>query len=385
VKQNILKFLTIFFFALAVYSFFAPGSYQPRHYFVPLASSILHGRLDIAPNGDTLNELVCRSNKCFVVYPPAPALAAILFVLIFGAGINQVIPSVVYAALAVAIFYFLTREFFKQRWIQISLTLLFGFGTNFFYTSLSGSAWYFSHIMVVLFSVLALFFAVRKKPVLAGLMLVGAFWSRLPAIFLFPALLYLVLRERKRGERLKPFLKLLLPVVGGIVIIALYNYYRFGSFLQSGYSLIPGVLEEVWYERGIFDLTYIPRNLEVIFASMPKFLSSFPYLNFSNFGTAMWVVTPALLLLIVTKLKDKLAIVFLMSALLIAIPSLLHGAPGFSQFGYRFSLDYIVLLIVALGFVFRRLGPKISLPLVGLSVAINFWAVLLFYLGRFGT
>jgi len=383
--QNVLKFLAVFFFVLAVYSFFAPRSFQPRHYFVPLANSILHGRFDIESNGDILNELVCRNNKCFVVYPPAPALAAIPFVSIFGSQINQIIPSIIYAALAVAIFYFLTCEFFRQRWIQISLTLLFGFGTNFFYTSLEGTSWFFSHVCVVFFMVLSLLAAVKKKPFLAGALFVGVFLSRLPAALTFPAVLYLLLSGLGGKERLKSAAAFFVSIALGVILFGFYNFARFGSFFQTGYSLIPGVLQEPWFSKGIFSLSYIPRGLECMLLQMPKVSFRFPYFLPSQAGMAIWLTTPALLLLPFGIYKNRATLWLVLASLLALIPSLMHGTPGFSQFGYRFSLDFIVLLILALGYAFRRLKSKIALPFVVLSVAVNLWAVLLFYLGRFGT
>ena len=40
-----------------------------------------------------------------------------------------------------------------------------------------------------------------------------------------------------------------------------YNAVRFGSPLENGYSLIPGLLDKAQYSEGFFSLSYVPRQL----------------------------------------------------------------------------------------------------------------------------
>ena len=382
--KNISKFFVIFFFVFAIYALFAPKYYQIRHYFVPLADSILHGRIDIAPNGTVLNELVPVDGKYFVVYPPAPAILALPFVGLLGPKVNQVWIEIFYASAAIAFFYFLTEKFFKECWIRIALTVILAFGTNYFYTALEGTSWFFSHISVVFFLVLALLAAVKKKPLLAGMLFVGVFLSRLPAGLTFPAVLYLLFQGESKKLYLKNLILFFAPVVLGSALFTLYNFARFGSIFQTGYSLIPGVLQESWFQNGIFSVLYIPRNLWYMFLQMPKIIGHFPYFLPDQIGMAIWLTTPALLLIFFARSKNRIVLWFILASILAAIPSLVHGTPGFSQFGVRFLLDYIVLLVLILGFAYRRLGPTIVAPFVGVSLLINFWAVILHYsLGLF--
>ncbi|MCV4933129.1 hypothetical protein OFC23_32155, partial [Escherichia coli] len=56
-----------------------------------------------------------------------------------------------------------------------------------------------------------------------------------------------------------------IPFILGVATLS-YNYARFGSFLDFGYSRIPGVLAEPWYNHGIFSIYYIPRQIwEMLF------------------------------------------------------------------------------------------------------------------------
>ena len=374
--------LIIFLISLTVLVFFAQKSFQHMNYFVPLADAILHGRIDVSQTG-AMNELVPYAGKWFVVYPPMPALAVLPFVLIWGLGFNQVIASILFAAAAIALFFILTTKFTKKIWVGLALTALFGFGTNFFYTSLIGSSWYIAHVLAVFFLICALLMSINQKPSLSGMFLSFAFLSRLPTILAFPVLLYFLLSKSK--TRFKTLLWFALPIVSAIIIFALYDYLRFGSITQTGYSLIPGVLQEPWYKEGIFNLSYIPRQLSVLFLAFPKITGDFPYFLPSSVGMALWITTPALLLLFLVKFKDKALKWFLLTALLVAFPSLIHGTVGFTQFGYRFSLDYILFLLLPLAFVFERLGKLWTWIFVSISIAVNLWVVILFYLKIFST
>lgn len=374
--------LVIFIIAFAVYAFFCQKNYQHMNYFVPLADAILHGRIDVSQTA-AMNELVPYGGKWFVVYPPMPAIAVLPFVLFWGAKFNQVGTSVLFAAAAVALFFVLTTKFTKELWVGLSLTALFGFGTNFFYTSLIGSSWYLAHVLTVFFLICSMLSATSKKPFLTGMFLSFAFLSRLPAILAFPILIYFLLEKEKK--KMGILFWFALPVLLGILLFALYNLARFGSLTQTGYSMIPGVLSEPWYRFGIFSVQYIPSQLEAIFASWPRIYNHFPYFLPLNSAMALWLTTPALLLLLLVKFKDRALKWLLLTAILVAVPSLIHGEIGFTQFGYRFSLDYILFLLLPLIFVFERIGKFWVGIFVFLSIAINFWAVFLFYLHLFST
>jgi hypothetical protein len=230
----------------------------------------------------------------------------------------------------------------------------------------------------------SLIFAANKKPFLAGLLFSGAFLSRLPVILLLPAVTYILSKDVKKQEWHKYVMWFGSPIVLMIIAFALYNLARFGSLTETGYSLIPGVLEESDYANGIFSLSYIPRNLKIMFTQMPSLFSSYPFFLPNLIGMAIWLTTPALLLLPFSRTKNLTVYLFAASCILAAVPSLMHGTSGFSQFGMRFSLDYIVLLILMLGYAFRRVKLPIVISLLIVSIIINLWAVIAHYqLGLF--
>ncbi len=394
-KTNWLIGIYIFALTFLVYLFFCKKGVEELHYFLPLANSILRGHIDVNCT-PYLNELVSASGKCFVVYPPAPALVLLPFALLLGMKLSQVYPQILLSAFAGAIFYLFLTKLTKPK-NALVLLLLLVFGTNFFMTSMIGRSWYFAHICAVFFLALALYFACppsaspsgdgrrakNKNAILAGLFLALAGLSRLPVFLAFPAVLYFLLDSKPKNQTSTPGVafRFFIPLVGAVILFALYNFLRFGSVFQTGYSLIPGVLDEPFFKEGIFSLSYIPRNLEAIFISLPDFSRKFPFVVPTYGSMSLFLTTPALILIFAT-FKNKLSRVMILTSLLVLIPSFLHGTIGFSQFGYRFSLDCILLMIVALIPTLEKL-PRLFYLLFALSILVNFYVVVLFNLGIF--
>jgi hypothetical protein len=374
--------ILFFVVCFSVYFLFANKDFQHLNYFVPLADSFIHGKVDIESK-PYLNELVSINNKYYVVYPPMPAVVLIPIVFFTGLNFNQTYASIFFAALAVAIFFLLTDSIFKKRHTSILLTILFAFGTNFFFTALVGSSWYIAHILAVFFLLLALYFVyVKNLPIWSGIFLACAFLSRLPVILAIPIFIYIIISKNQNNKWLK-ISYFLIPIIIAIALFGFYNFYRFGSFLQAGYPLIPGVLNEPWYSKGILSISYVSRNLQAMFWTFAKISTNFPYFLPSNFAMAIWLATPALLLIFWTNWKNNLVKALLLTALLVAIPNLTHGCVGFSQFGYRFSLDFIIFLLIPLGFAIEKINWKITLFMVALSLLVNFWVAFLYLKGIF--
>jgi len=102
------------FLSFIVYFVSTQKTYQHLHYFVPLADSLIHGRLDV-PANPSLNELVPRNGTFYVVYPPIPAVVLVPFVAVFGGDFNQKWASIIIASITVGLFYLLSAKFTKNR------------------------------------------------------------------------------------------------------------------------------------------------------------------------------------------------------------------------------------------------------------------------------
>jgi hypothetical protein len=155
-----------------------------------------------------------------------------------------------------------------------------------------------------------------------------------------------------------------------------YNLARWGTILDQGYTLIPGVLEDPMYEKhGIFALEYIPRHIHAIFLRSWTFVDDPPFFQPSWWGLGLFLTTPLLAWIIRARLQDPRVFASVVAVALVAIPIVTHGNVGIAQFGYRFSLDVQVFLWVILATVFERGMSRLAWLAALASIAIGAYAI----------
>jgi hypothetical protein len=181
-------------------------------------------------------------------------------------------------------------------------------------------------------------------------------------------------------DRRRLFLKLAwfgVPIVACLLIGFAHNAARFGDPFEVGYRF----LEIRWQPRidrwGLFAYHYVPRNLAVIFTSLPWFPTSPAPFQISGHGLALWFVTPLYLWLVWPKNVGELHWALWAAVLGAAVPSLFYQNSGWVQFSYRFSNDYAVFLFALLAIGGRRFGPLFRAAAVW-AVAWNSFGALSF-------
>ena len=369
------KLLIIALAAFLVFLLFK-GPPPGQNHFVYLADAFLHGKLGVSGGGTGLAEIVPFNGNYFVVYPPMPAVLLLPFVAFFGTSFDQGLMSIFLAGLCAAATWLMLKKIGANRSKALWLAALFGFGTCFWFISSVGSSWYIEHVAAVLFLTLAIIFALSKKsPFFIGVLLGFAFLSRLPVILSFPFFLLLIYEQnsawKPRFKQATYFLVGLGILVG---VYELYNFGRWGSFSDLGYSLIPGIQQDPYFTNGIFNLTYIPRHIYAIFFQGPILLSNLPYFEPNWMGLGLFFTTPAFIYIFKgpwNRLSKYAAL-----AVICILPILItHGTVGFTQFGYRFSLDFtpFLLLLTAKG-MRENLGWE-EKALIILSLLVNLWGV----------
>ena len=355
-------------------------------YFVRLADAFLHGRLSLTEAPSWLNELVPGGGGWYVVYPPVPALLLLPFVALFGLDLQQNVASCVYAGITVGLAWLLFGRFALTTRARLLLCAVFGFGTVFWYVAVVGSAWYLGHVSAVLFSVATVILAIdRRLPLLVGVLLGLAAISRLPVALACVGVLLLVLRVGwpirlpVGAERREDLRRVVLFGIGMAVPVGLYFVYnlaRWGTLMDQGYTLIPGVLEDpIYAKHGIFAIEYIPRHIHAIFLRGWNYVDDPPFFQPSWWGLGLFLTTPLYLWLARARLQDWRVLGSVVAIALVAIPIVTHGNVGVTQFGYRFSLDVQVFLFVVLATVFER-GMSRLAWIAGLaSIAICAYAL----------
>ena len=134
------------------------------------------------------------------------------------------------------------------------------------------------------------------------------------------------------------------------------NAARFGDPFEVGYRY----LEVVWRARiekwGLFSSHYLGRNLAVVLTSLPwSGTESVPFRITGN-GLALWLTTPMYLWLLWPKRRSAPHLALVVTAVLVALPSLFYQNSGWVQFGYRFSNDYAIFLFALFAIGGRRWG-----------------------------
>lgn len=378
--QSSMRIYSYFYLGLlaTVLYCFAAAPYPPHAtHFVILADALLHGHLFIA-SPDNLTEVIRWQKHFYIVFPPMPALLLIPLLPFLGLA-SQTVLSILLAIANTLLSYAFFRKLLQNKKNALWVSILYAFGTIQWYHAATAASWYVAHIAAMFFVWLMLLEAVTKKRlVVLGFLIGCAYLCRLPVIF---AAIFVILSMRERffpvrSLHVKSFLFLFLGLFPALLINALYNYLRFGTIVDVGYTLLP-IQHEFWYRYGFLSIKYVPIHLAELFTSLPIFIPKPPFVIPSLYVMAIWFTTPALFYAFRAPLKNKLTQASIGATIAIAIPSLVHGNNGFTQFGFRYAMDYLpfLLILTALGFPNKPSAWKVSLVIA--SIIVNAWGIIM--------
>ena len=354
--------------------------------FVPLAHGFVQGRLYIDEPMPWL-ELVPRPEGGFYSpFPPMPAVVLLPFLVLIGPVFDQGIATALFGGANVALLWLLLQRAGVASTPAGWLTAAFAIGSVHWWAAGTGTVWLHAQVVAIFFALLALHLAVRRRwPFVAGLLLGCAAASRLPMgsrcrstwrcswAWRFPRGC-----DGRPARSSAPVRLVLAGLAIPAALVAAYNLARFGSPFEFGYGMIPGVLDEPWYAQGILSVDYIPRHLHLIFMRGFDYVDAFPWFRPNWSGASLVLTLPILLWLVKARSSTPLIAYGWVAVGLGLIPDLLHGAPGFAQFGYRFILDVLPIMLLMLGWVFRdRISVEARIAIaIGIVVnAYGVWAV----------
>jgi hypothetical protein len=370
--------------AAVVYLLSAPPT-QPLAYFVPLADAFLHGRLYVTEAPSWLSELVPAAVGWYVPYPPMPAVVLLPFVALFGPELPQQVISSLAGAASVGLLFLAIGRLGVHGRTRFGLIAVFAFGTVLWWGASEGSAWLFAQAVAVVFSAAALLVAThRRAPMLVGLLLGCATISRLPVGLTAPFFLAVVVGlplPFTRGDLrrvLRPAMAFAAGLAVPVGLYAVYNLARWGTPIDLGYVLIPGVLEDpIYRDHGILSIFYIPRHLYAIFLRSFDFQEEFPWFRPSWWGLSLFLTTPLYLWLAHAPWRDPRVRWACVGIGLALIPIVTHGNVGITQWGYRFSLDVQVPLFAVLALAFAGRTQRNWQPIAAgiAAIVVNLYGI----------
>jgi len=361
---------------------------EPRNWYdhyLHLARSLTQKRVDVPTLPSFYHDKIEFKGKTYIPFPPAPAMVLIPFMYL-DRNVTQQQVSIIIGALNATLIYFLAKKYTSDL-NAVLLSIFFAFGTVAFWTSVVGTTWNFAHTVANFFLLLSLICLVyfEKKYlmlVLSGILFAAAALSRMP--ILLSGLFFVSYLSKNKGA-------ILAFLIGAVVFIPItfyYNFLRFGSVFDTGYtrvyqsyasSNLGYSIQKMWNpdmkSLNYFDVRAIPYHLYTMLVMPPeiKDLNIFRSKP-SPFGMGIIFTSPFLLLALIPPFKKKLEKISLLGALPVALLVFSHYAQGWVQFGYRFILDFILFLMMILAIRFK--ATYVSMTLLLISITVNYWGVL---------
>jgi hypothetical protein len=363
----------------------------PVAYFDRLADAFLHGRLyleDPPAQGD----LTLYNDHWYLPHPPLPALLMLPGVALLGVeGFNTVLFANTLGALNVTLVFLLLHALASAGWTPLRLTdnlwltVLFGAGSVHWYMATLGTVWFVSQICTVTFVALAAWLVVTgRSPVAAGCALGAAMLARPHVAFLFPLLVALA-AQRVRDEHGAVAWRRLArwcaaaavpPIIAAAALLA-YNGARFDNPLDFGYQNenVSAHVADDLHTYGQFNLYFLPRNLRAMLWALPVWGPKRNQPVPDGDGLSLFITTPALLYLFRPRRLTWPEIGAAIATGLVLVPLLTYFNTGWAQFGYRFSLDFMIPIMVVLAYAAGpRVSPRLRI-LILLGVLVNAWGV----------
>jgi len=206
--------------------------------------------------------------------------------------------------------------------------------------------------------------------------------------FIFAAGYLLYLYKNKGQRTLFKNLLLLISTTGFFVLIyLLYNYARFGKLFDTGYDYIIylGILKERVNEYGVFNIRYFLFNLYC--ALLKGFNIEFEgqtYLNIKDmdlWGTSLLAASPFLIASIKAQWPGKLKLFAWLTIIFILVGQLFYHNNGWQQINaYRFSLDFLPLLIALTALGSNQLPKWLFKGMIIYSVLLNVTGFLIHFI-----
>ena len=324
----------------------------PFQQFSLQSQSFLQGRLDIPPQSiDT----VLVNGKHYWPQGPFPSLVIMPFQFILGSSINQSHIQLLLLAVLALLLFKLAKLKHYHAIDSLYFVIAFFFGSTAIGLATDPRSWYFAQMVaLVVLTALILELNTKKRPLVMGLL--GGFLiaTRLTSGMITVFIFYTLLENKSKSYKQK-ILKIslfTLPIVISIVALMVFNQIRFNNPFDTGYGINRiNPVQEPLRRESIFSLSHFYDNFFHYFLRMPELVIDkqeeliFPYLTYNPWGLSFFLVSPFFLYSLKTLKNKSFKIRGLwLVVLLILVILLFYYAPGWTQYGPRYTADFLPIL-----------------------------------------
>lgn len=419
--NKLIAFLSV---ATAIVYFFSNPKPQSHYdYTFRVAANMLGGSIAFTTKQPPwLNEFVPHEGVFYSVFPLGAVVSMVPIAFFKRLGLTTEMPGALIAAVLAGVGCFLLLKIAShydvenKKRILLSLAILFG---TFTWTNLTfAGAWQIALGFALVGELGAIYFTViDRRPLIAGIFFAIGFGNRTEVLLTAPVFMYLLikseppaaaggltsniatLKKNKAGRRnfdasiadLQPpatagaYDRLgnlaafcAVPFVLGVATL-IYNYIRFKSPTDFGYARIPGVLDEPWYDQGIFSASYIPRQAWEMLLKMWNWKPHLPYFVPDGFSSSILLSSPFLLLVgRVGARNGALKLGAWASIVALTLVLWMHGNSGGWQFGYRYAIVLLPWIFVLLLESSKKRVTPAEWTLCVISFVANAYATWLF-------
>jgi hypothetical protein len=408
-SRRILLALALYLVCGAVFAVVAGPPRLSEHtaynHYALLADAWLHGRQDLpggAPHYAGNNDFALFDGKTYISFPPFPAVLMLPLVKVAGSAENfQDGQFMVWlAGLGPALLFLVleklrrTGKSTRSEVTNVLLSLLFAFGTVYFFTAVEGTVWFAAHVVAAALVCGYLLCALdADHPVLAGLLLGCSFATR-PVTSLLAVFFTCEAIRVSAGGKIAPgetwskridatwetidgralarrCILFALPILPILALCSWSNLTRFHDWSPTVFG--HQHLSVAWHDRmakwGLFGYHYLAKNLACAVTSLPWFPAHGAHTTWwstrggtvapfqiNEHGLALWLTTPIYFWVFRPRDRGWLYGSLVVAVLGPALMLLLYQNTGWRQFGYRFSNDYAPLLFVLLAIGKRSFG-----------------------------
>lgn len=287
----------------------------------------------------------------FISFPPGPAL---WFLIPLSLGLPM-IPDIPLTWVLAATIPATLDLILRRRWRDSSnwptcLALAALFATPLWSIAIQGQVWFCAQISFLALVCGGFAFLIQER---AGLRVVGgALWGWAlccrpsAALGLLLAMAWCLTATRAQDQRApRQLLKTFAPAIGPLLAVAsmaYWNHARFGSVWEFGHHFLVIRWQDRIQRHGLFSFEYIWRNLKAFTWQLPR-LRIPPKISIHGLGW-LWTTPWIFPLLAQRKTQKNL----LLAGLLVLVPALLYQNTGQLQTSYRFAVDTLPFLILAI-------------------------------------